>query len=149
MVPEMAARHPGLNNRLFRLGERADVPRLMAALDVGVSSSITEGFSNVIGEMMELIITALVCVIFAILAYSLVTLAAGIAGGVHASIGAARTPGWMTFSGRDSGAPSAPANNNSPGAGSGGGAQGGPGGGTPQGQPGRQYAFNRSVGSAP
>jgi glycosyltransferase involved in cell wall biosynthesis len=34
------------------LGERMDVPRLMAALDVAVNASLGEGFSNVVGEAM-------------------------------------------------------------------------------------------------
>jgi glycosyltransferase involved in cell wall biosynthesis len=41
-----------VSSRFHVLGERADIPRLMAGLDVLVSSSWTEGFSNVIGEAM-------------------------------------------------------------------------------------------------
>ena len=43
----------GLQQRVFLLGERSDVPRLTAALDIACSSSIWgEGFSNAIGEAM-------------------------------------------------------------------------------------------------
>lgn len=38
--------------RLLRLGARNDVPRLLAAADLIVSSSLTEGFPNVIAEGM-------------------------------------------------------------------------------------------------
>ncbi len=41
-----------LRGRLHLLGERSDVPRITAALDISVSSSITEGFPNVVGEAM-------------------------------------------------------------------------------------------------
>jgi glycosyltransferase involved in cell wall biosynthesis len=37
---------------LVRLGRRSDVPRLLAAADVVVSSSISEGFANVLAEGM-------------------------------------------------------------------------------------------------
>jgi glycosyltransferase involved in cell wall biosynthesis len=49
---QLAAAYPQLKGRLLRVGERSDVPSVMAALDLCVSSSITEGFSNVIGEAM-------------------------------------------------------------------------------------------------
>lgn len=52
---ELAAlveRH-GLAGRVHALGNRRDVPRLMAALDLMVSASYTEGFSNVIAEAMS------------------------------------------------------------------------------------------------
>lgn len=42
-----------LSGRVHCLGERDDIPRLMAALDVAVSCSIDEGFPNVIGEAMS------------------------------------------------------------------------------------------------
>jgi glycosyltransferase involved in cell wall biosynthesis len=42
----------GLKDRCHFLGPRDDVPRLAAALDVGVSSSATEAFSNAIAEIM-------------------------------------------------------------------------------------------------
>jgi glycosyltransferase involved in cell wall biosynthesis len=42
----------GLVERIHLLGERLDMPRITAALDVAVSSSHTEGFPNVIGEAM-------------------------------------------------------------------------------------------------
>jgi glycosyltransferase involved in cell wall biosynthesis len=42
----------GLEGRVHLLGERRDVPDIMAGLDFLVSSSISEGFPNVIGEAM-------------------------------------------------------------------------------------------------
>lgn len=42
----------GAGGRLFRLGERADVPRLTAAFDVASCTSTGEGFPNVVGEAM-------------------------------------------------------------------------------------------------
>jgi glycosyltransferase involved in cell wall biosynthesis len=41
-----------LRARLILLGERRDVPDLMAATDIAVCSSLTEGFPNTIGEAM-------------------------------------------------------------------------------------------------
>lgn len=41
-----------LNGRCYLLGEREDVPRIMAALDLVVSASYSEGFPNTIGEAM-------------------------------------------------------------------------------------------------
>ncbi len=47
-------RQYGLANHVHLLGRRQDVPRLMAALDIAVSSSAcNEGFANVIGEAMS------------------------------------------------------------------------------------------------
>jgi glycosyltransferase involved in cell wall biosynthesis len=43
----------GLVERIHLLGERLDMPRLTAALDIATSSSHTEGFPNVIGEAMS------------------------------------------------------------------------------------------------
>jgi glycosyltransferase involved in cell wall biosynthesis len=40
-------------DRVFGLGRRSDVAALSAALDVAVSSSLTEGFSNTLGEAMS------------------------------------------------------------------------------------------------
>lgn len=42
----------GIGSRVHLLGERSDGPRLLAALDVLVSSSHSEAFSNVIAEAM-------------------------------------------------------------------------------------------------
>jgi len=43
----------GLLERIHLLGERLDMPRLTAALDLAISSSHAEGFPNVIGEAMS------------------------------------------------------------------------------------------------
>jgi len=45
-------RAAGIANRCHLLGRREDIPRLLAALDVFVSSSAVEGFPNAIGEAM-------------------------------------------------------------------------------------------------
>lgn len=52
--PELASalRDPGLAGRVHLLGERTDLPRLTAALDIAVSPSWNEGFSNVLGEAL-------------------------------------------------------------------------------------------------
>lgn len=42
----------GIANRCHLLGRREDIPRILAALDVFVSSSVVEGFPNAIGEAM-------------------------------------------------------------------------------------------------
>ena len=42
----------GLIERIHLLGERLDIPRLTASLDIAVSSSHAEGFPNVVGEAM-------------------------------------------------------------------------------------------------
>ena len=42
----------GLNERLIWAGPRSDMPTVQNALDIAVSSSIGEGFPNVIGEAM-------------------------------------------------------------------------------------------------
>lgn len=42
----------GLENRISLIGPRRDIPRVMAMLDVVVSTSTSEGFPNVIGEAM-------------------------------------------------------------------------------------------------
>lgn len=42
----------GIGERCHLLGQRDDIPRINAALDVACSSSYSEGFSNVIGEAM-------------------------------------------------------------------------------------------------
>ena len=47
------ARRPLLRDRLHLLGERMDMPRLTAALDIASSSSLGEAFPNVIGEAMS------------------------------------------------------------------------------------------------
>jgi glycosyltransferase involved in cell wall biosynthesis len=43
----------GLVERVHLLGERLDMPRLTAALDIATSTSHAEGFPNVIGEAMS------------------------------------------------------------------------------------------------
>jgi len=45
-------RSHGLEKQILLLGQREDIPRLMAGMDIAVSSSRTEGFPNVIGEAM-------------------------------------------------------------------------------------------------
>lgn len=42
-----------LGERVYLMGERVDIPRLTAALDIAVSSSFTEGFPSVVGEAMS------------------------------------------------------------------------------------------------
>jgi glycosyltransferase involved in cell wall biosynthesis len=44
---------PDLQKKLHFLGERHDIPSITASLDIAVSSSISEGFSNSIGEAMS------------------------------------------------------------------------------------------------
>lgn len=46
------ANRPGLSGKVHLLGERSDMPRLSAAMDVVSLSSRAEGFPNVIGEAM-------------------------------------------------------------------------------------------------
>lgn len=41
-----------LQDRVFLLGERSDIPRVTAALDIACSASCAESFSNAIGEAM-------------------------------------------------------------------------------------------------
>ncbi len=43
---------PGLTERVLALGEREDIPALMNAMDICVSSSRAEGFPNAVGEAM-------------------------------------------------------------------------------------------------
>lgn len=43
----------GLSDRAHLLGERRDIHRIIASLDIAASSSSTEGFPNVIGEAMS------------------------------------------------------------------------------------------------
>lgn len=45
-------RELGLSDRTFLLGERHDIPRLLAGADVAVSPSFGEAFPNVVGEAM-------------------------------------------------------------------------------------------------
>lgn len=47
-----AITHQGLDERVHLLGERTDIPRLTAALDIATSSSSGEGFPTVVGEAM-------------------------------------------------------------------------------------------------
>ena len=51
---------PELQGRVHLLGRRNDVPRLLAALDVAVSASHSEGFPNTVGEAMA---SAVPCVV--------------------------------------------------------------------------------------
>ena len=53
----------GLSNRVCLLGERRDVPEVLAALDIFVSSSRAEAFSNAVGEAMA---CGLPCVVTAV-----------------------------------------------------------------------------------
>lgn len=53
----------GLGNRVHLLGERRDVPAVLAALDVFVSASRAEAFSNALGEAMA---CGLPCVVTAV-----------------------------------------------------------------------------------
>ncbi len=43
----------GISGKVFLLGERRDVHRITAALDIAACTSISEGFPNVIGEAMS------------------------------------------------------------------------------------------------
>jgi len=43
----------GISEKVFLLGERRDLPRITAALDIAACSSLAEGFPNVIGEAMS------------------------------------------------------------------------------------------------
>ena len=45
-------REEGLDGRVHLLGERRDIPAIIAGLDIVVSASLTEAFPNVIGEAM-------------------------------------------------------------------------------------------------
>ncbi|MGG3449090.1 glycosyltransferase [Domibacillus aminovorans] len=42
----------GVNKNVFLLGRREDIPKILSAADLLISSSLGEGFSNVIGEAM-------------------------------------------------------------------------------------------------
>ncbi|MDH4225921.1 MAG: glycosyltransferase [Deltaproteobacteria bacterium] len=42
----------GLSDKISLLGQRRDIPDLTAALDIAVSSSVSEAFSNTVGEAM-------------------------------------------------------------------------------------------------
>ena len=44
--------HYGVRDCCFLLGRREDIPRLTAAFDIATSSSLSEGFPNVLGEAM-------------------------------------------------------------------------------------------------
>jgi len=43
----------GMKEKVFLLGERRDIHRIIAALDIATCSSVAEGFPNVIGEAMS------------------------------------------------------------------------------------------------
>jgi hypothetical protein len=103
----------------------------------------------VIGEIMMLVVTALACLIFGILSVVIIQTAMSIAGGVHSE--ATRLTGIAKggiIPGGSAGRQAAAAGGapRSPGSGS---PSDAPGGANPPGQPPRQYAFNRTVGSAP
>jgi glycosyltransferase involved in cell wall biosynthesis len=49
---EEMARELGVNQNVYFLGKRADTPAIISNLDISVSSSTNEGFSNVIMESM-------------------------------------------------------------------------------------------------
>ncbi len=53
--PEMTARIGalGLGGRVHALGERQDVPRITAALDIATCCSVSEAFPNMVGEAMS------------------------------------------------------------------------------------------------
>jgi glycosyltransferase involved in cell wall biosynthesis len=51
-IESIVARHPA-RKRIHLLGERSDIPRITAALDIATCSSLSEGFANVIGEAMS------------------------------------------------------------------------------------------------
>jgi glycosyltransferase involved in cell wall biosynthesis len=42
-----------MSEKVFLLGERHDIPRITAALDIATCSSVAEGVPNVIGEAMS------------------------------------------------------------------------------------------------
>lgn len=90
-----------------------------------------------IGEMMTLVVTALACLIFSILSGVLVIVAANIAGGIHAELGAIQAPSWPGGDREASTPPSGSTGSNGPSTIAPGSAD-----------PGRQYAFNRTVGPA-
>ncbi len=46
-------RRAGIESRCLLLGTRSDMPRIYPALDVLVSSSVSEGFPNVVGEALS------------------------------------------------------------------------------------------------
>lgn len=100
----------------------------LAAVDGGV----------IIGELMMLIATSLFCCIFAILAGVLVYVAIRITGGAHAELGKLSSPSWMPgFGGGDSKSqPPPPSKDDNSG-------------GSLHGAAPRDFAFNRSVSSAP
>lgn len=53
----------GLSDRTHLLGDRRDIPRIVASLDIAASSSNTEGFPNVVGEAMS---SGVPCVVTAV-----------------------------------------------------------------------------------
>jgi glycosyltransferase involved in cell wall biosynthesis len=53
-------RRYGLVGRVFALGERSDIPAILAALDLAVCSSVSESFPNAIGEAMSCGVPAIV-----------------------------------------------------------------------------------------
>lgn len=119
----------------------------LAATGLAGSRLATVDGGIIIGELMMLIITALVCCIFAILAGVLVYVAVRITGGAHAELGKMQAPAWMPSFGGGGNNPPPPPPPPPPGGGHGGGsAQGADAGGSP---PPRFHDFNRNVTSPP
>jgi TrbL/VirB6 plasmid conjugal transfer protein len=123
----------------------------LAATGLAGNQLATVDGGVIIGELMMLIITALVCCIFAILAGVLVYVAVRITGGAHSELGKMQAPAWMpSFGGGGNNPPPPPP----PPPHGGGNHHGGAGGGVPPGpgtagHPPRDHAFTRNVSPPP